>query len=263
MCITLATNQITYGTTQLTDTKYLVIYAQQPLTVHVGDTIVISDVSIKEPTNIAYMQYMIKQNIAATIFAQKQQITVFPGQYTIQRALYELRSTIINHVKNKLSSDAFYLFSSLFLGNKQEVQKAHNTDSDQCAHDFKKWGLSHYLARSGLHLVIFIFLWQAVLGYLPCAYWFKQLALLFITFVYALLSWSSISFMRALATFTLCKLFYMRKQRYNFINILALVSIAFLIYNPLYLFFLDFQLSFLLTFGLAWHSQVSTCNNKI
>lgn len=261
LSLTLKTDQISYDQTTDYVPKYLMLYVQKPLTVQVGDRITLENVIIKNPQNPDYVRYMIKNNIAATLFVSPLAVTITPGNTSYTNSLFALREEIIDHAKTKLSPDTFYLFSSLFLGNKHEIQKKTLTP-DHLAHDFKKWGLSHYLARSGLHLVIFIFLWQTLLGHLPCAYWLKQIILLLITLLYALLSWNSISFMRALATFVLGKVYYISKRRSHVINSLSLISCAFLLYNPFYLFFLDFQLSFLLTFGLAWHNQMSQWRNK-
>ena len=35
---------------------------------------------------------------------------------------------------------------------------------------FKQWGIMHYLARSGLHLVLFLSLFSIILNYLPLSF---------------------------------------------------------------------------------------------
>src|SRR3990167_3930800 len=123
---------------------------------------------------------------------------------------------------------------------------------------FQQWGLSHVLARSGLHLVIFVFIWRWLLNFLPLSFYRKNLLLLFISLVYALCSWPSVSFIRAwyaLIFYFFCALFLRRPS--HTLHIISLVYCIILFLNPLQLFFLDFQLSFLLTYALTWMGELS------
>jgi hypothetical protein len=55
-----------------------------------------------------------------------------------------------------MNTNTFALFSSLFLGNRTAIKQ----DLEEQKPLFKVWGISHFLARSGLHLLIFIMLLQ-------------------------------------------------------------------------------------------------------
>ena len=119
------------------------------------------------------------------------------------------------------------------------------------AHSFRQWGISHYLARSGLHLTIFTFIWLMLFRLFPFSFFFKQLFMLLLCSIYLVFSWSSISFLRAFYSFFLYTICNICKIPIHFLHILTLVTLYVAICNPIQIFFLDFQLSFALTFALA------------
>ena len=98
--------------------------------------------------------------------------------------------------------------------------------------------------------------WFAFMCYLPLSYNGKQGIIIFISILYALLSWSSISFMRSLSLFLLYQLCRIVKESYNVLYLTVLLCGITLVVNPLQLFFLDFQLSYALTAALALLYQV-------
>lgn len=227
------------------------LYANACSNIRVGDTILFSNVRIKKQKNSSstFKYYLIKQNIITTIFLPKnfEHILLYRPQFSINRSIFNKKMELYNRLKSKMARKTFTFFSSLFLGNKQ-----HNYFQEQLREQFKFWGLSHYLARSGLHLIIFIFLWKLFLCFLPLPYLIKKSALILIALIYFLLSWSSTSFLRAFFSFLLYCLFLLFNQQINGLHLLSLVTFVILILNPTQLFFLDFQLSFSLTFALIW-----------
>ena len=155
------------------------------------------------------------------------------------------RNTTYEKLSKKLSRKTATFFSSIFLGTKAF------SPIDKTKEAFGFWGLAHYLARSGLHIVLLIFAWSLLLNIIPLPFWQKRIILLCVTLFYTALTWSSISFMRALGVFILYEVGRIFKYQMNFLHILSFVCITILISNPLQLFFLDFQLSFALTFALV------------
>ena len=70
-----------------------------------------------------------------------------------------------------------------------------------------------------------------------------------LSILYFILSWPSISFIRAFLIFLFTKYCNLHRHPTHFMHILLLTCCIVLLINPLQLFFLDFQLSFFLTFG--------------
>ena len=154
------------------------------------------------------------------------------------------------------------MFCSLFLG--ESNQNKNFIEKEKLK--FKVWGIVHHLARSGLHLAIFILCWVFLLHFLPLSFMVKHLFLLIISLIYFFLSTPSISFIRAFHLFLLFTLSSLLKVPMTAFHAIILSSLITLLYNPYQLFFLDFQLSFYLTFCLAWlarlNKQKNILNNK-
>ena len=122
---------------------------------------------------------------------------------------------------------------------------------------FKWWGLSHYLARSGLHLVIIASIWFILLSIFKVPYLLKNLISAVFIISYHLLTWPSIPFIRSIIVFILYKLCIFFDLQINSLHLLNLTCFIILLFNPFQLFFLDFQLSFGLTYALIWISSIS------
>lgn len=217
--------------------------------VTVGDTVILENISIKAPKNRDFQWYLIKEGIASSVFSYDAQFKIKEHpSFCATRNLFQLRHNIFMTFKKQLPKEAFALFSSLFLGEKASSKYTLEKIQQKC----KKWGIMHYLARSGLHLVMVFSAYEMMLRFLPLPYILKQLILLMLGIMYYLLSWPSISFIRAFLVFIFYKIAIFIFRPIHFVHILLLTCLVILLTNPFQLFFLDFQLSFLLTFALGW-----------
>lgn len=227
--------------------------------IHVGDTIKLSHIFFKYPQkNSSYADYLIKEGICVSFFINDQPMLLERPQFSFARWLFEKKTQLMTLLRKKMSHRCYTLFSSLFLGNKSCNKKQFATLKEQ----FKYWGLSHYLARSGLHLLIFLLMLTILLRRIPISYHVKSLLLLSCSILYCILSWSSISFIRALLTYLIYALYTFFKLQVNGLHILSLVTLYILLTNPIQLFFLDFQLSFALTFALAFIYHIKQFSKK-
>ncbi len=229
-------------------TNHLIrIYTATPPNLEVADQVKIENIAIKKPNNDNFWNYLIKEGILTTIFTQKLEFTVvYRPTYSVRRWFFTYKNNLLSRFQDQLSPATFHLFSSLFLGVKNK--KALETVNKQ----FKYWGILHYLARSGLHLAVVITIYEASLRFIPLPFMAQQLLLLLLGILYYLLSWSSISFIRAFIMFLYYKLSILAQIPTHFLHILLATCYIILLTNPTQLFFLDFQLSFCLTFALGW-----------
>lgn len=231
----------------------LCIYTKYKPHIQVQDLVLLKNLRIKKTAKESFNNYLIKEGIGATVFLPKvEPIILNHPPYSFSRWLFYTKEEILRNCKEKLSKQTFSLFSSIFLGNRSTGKKEMAEPKDAC----KTWGISHYLARSGLHLVIIIFMWHMLLSCLPISFLAKQILIICCCIMYFLLSWSSISFIRALLTFVFYKICIILKVQAHFFYLLTLVCFLVLLSNPMQLFFLDFQLSFGLTFALLWFNSV-------
>jgi len=255
-CITVLTENIqTYSTIQTVHnvSKTIQIYTSKKPNIQVQDVIKIKNLTLKKASKDSYNNYLIKEDIAATLFLPTFDFDVIKHPtYSFARTLYYFKENLLSRCKKKLSPQTFAFFSSVFLGNRQWGKKHMEKPKEYC----KTWGISHYLARSGLHMVIFIFAWHLLLNLLPISLRFKEIFLIFLSILYYMLSWSSISFIRAFFSFILYKSCSLLKLPSQLLHLLTIVTFLVLLFNPMQLFFLDFQLSFGLTFALAWFNHI-------
>ncbi len=239
--------------------KLVVFYGKCNKNVAVGDTVTISHIRCKKPSSENFQHYQIKEQVVATIFDDNliYHIDHHPS-WSLRHWIWQQKTRLLQSLQTKLSPDGFNFFSSLFLGNRACIKGELEETNDL----FKTWGISHFLARSGLHLVLFIFLCQALFCIIPFPLIVKQLIISLLSIIYFFLTWTSAPFTRSFALFILNKMCFFNKTPFHLLHYLTLVCFAFLLYCPLYLFFLDFQLSFALTGALAWFNQVTHEHKK-
>lgn len=229
--------------------------------VEVDDRITLENITCKQPPPSSYRNHLMREQTIATAFITK----LTPSKIerpalSFRRWIHNLKVTATQRATSALNPAAKSLYASLFLGNKTYVQTCYESIKEQ----FKRWGLSHYLARSGLHLVLIVALWVWLFRLVPIPFLYKELCIAILVLIYAILSWSSISFIRALSTFFLCKICSgLWHHYYHNLHLLTVTAFYLLIQNPLHLFYLDFQLSFGITFALAWLHLLKTYQTKI
>lgn len=230
------------------------IATKNPIAIQVDDTIGCEKLFFRKISSTDYKNYLIKENLGAHLYTKETIKTLRRPTLSINRWFRNKRNQIIEQLKNKLSPKTFTLLASIFFGKKQ-ISLTH---MDVIKDHFKVWGILHYLARSGLHLLLFVILWSFIMSLMPLPFTIKQITLLTLTLGYMALSWSSISFIRAITLFIFYKICLFFDLQINALYLLALTCILVLLYNPHQLFFLDFQLSFILTFALAWLSSLKS-----
>lgn len=237
----------------------ILCYSRVPIRALVGDSVTASNITIKKPRSVClagnptYDDYLLKEQLLGSVFLTPEQHCNVTGRPLISpsRWWWQLRKTVYFSLKKVLPSRTFAYFGLIFLGNKQHE---HTT---QMRTMFGYWGLSHYLARSGLHIVLFIMIWMFLLRLLPIHIFFKKILLISICALYDLLSWSSIPFARAYYVFLFAQTGQLMGKQTSFLHLLTLVCCGILLFNPMQLFFLDFQLTFGLTFTLVLFSYLA------
>lgn len=247
-CHTIAVHMIQNSKQQTKSSYSIQLYTQKKLTAEVGDTIELKDMCLKHPKDDEFYRYLMKEGIAATGFKQEQHVTLLSrNSISPTRWIFNAKQTLFRTFKAAVNKQTFAFFSAIFLGEKTALKQDKSLESP-----FKQWGIVHYLARSGLHLVIIISLCSFLMQWIPVGFVYKQFLLASLVTLYALLSWTSISFMRALLIFFMYTLCLLSRRPHHLMQLLLLCCFVFLLINPLYVLFLDFQLSFGLTFALAW-----------
>jgi competence protein ComEC len=236
----------------------------KPTKFQVGDHLTIKNIIIKPPymqtlsKNPSFGDYLIKEGFLGSIFLsyKKQPLLVSRPAWSINRWFWNLRNTTYQSIMRQLSPQSACYFSLIFLGKKDPEF------TDDLRRTFNYWGLSHYLARSGIHIILFILIWQFFLGLLPIHLTYKRILLILICGTYGILSWASTPFIRAYYSFLIIESGKIKNFQPNYFHLLTLMCIVMLLFNPKQLFSLDFQLTFGLTFALVWLAQHQYAQQK-
>ncbi|HEX4068804.1 MAG TPA: ComEC/Rec2 family competence protein [Candidatus Babeliales bacterium] len=252
--LTIAIDTIAIDQQIQTNSKIMLLYTKNN-NISVGDNVAFYNICCKKPSSESFQQYQIKEQVVATIFDNAPQYTIdHHPTWSLRYWIWSQKKRLLDTLANKLSPHTFRFFSSLFLGNRACVKASLEETNEQ----FKIWGISHFLARSGLHLALFILIWHTIFCCIPIPLIIKQLMITLLSCIYFILTWTSAPFTRSFALFIINKICLFTKTSFHLLHYVTLVCLCFLLYSPLYLFFLDFQLSFALTFALAWFNQLST-----
>lgn len=166
----------------------------------------------------------------------------------IFRIAQQIRKDLISILEKKgIKDEELAIASALILGYKNEInphlQKAYSSA-----------GAMHILAVSGLHVGVIFLVFSYLLKFLDKVKYgslIKGVILVLILWGYALLTGLSPSVMRAATMFSFIICAKMMKRNSNIINTLAASAFTLLIYNPLLIMEVGFQLSYLAVIGIV------------
>lgn len=196
----------------------------------------------KNPFQFDYKSYMESLGVyyqLKTTYPQILKIT--KGTPTLIGRAQELRAYVISKLKESpIAEKELAIIQALILGDKRDIDK-------ELYAQYAAAGAVHILAVSGLHVGVIFLILQTLL--LPLKR-FKNGALIqsiltvFLLWGYAFFTGLSPSVSRAVTMFSFLALAGIFHRKTSTINTLALSFLVLLIYNPLLLFHVGFQLSY-------------------
>lgn len=203
------------------------------------------------PHQFNYRSYLAGQGIA-------HQLRLSHPQFALREhsagTLYGLAANIRAHIIGKLKQESFGtdelgIIQALLLGQRNEITEATNSD-------YKNAGAFHILALSGLHIGILLGLlhfFLTPLELLPKGRAIKLLCIVLLLWGFAFMAGMSASILRAVTMFSfVAYALYLNRPTSHF-NILALsLFFILLVFDPLLLFQVGFQLSYAAVFAIVW-----------
>jgi len=231
--------------------KYIVMYSKTSIPFQVGDEIQLHNISMATPKDSSFKIFGMKNTQIGSVFFNPNNNTsklINRPDFSLSRMIWSYRTHCYNSLLKKLSPQTKMLFSTLFFGNKNNNKNRYFYLKQR----YKYWGISHYLARSGLHMTTCIVLWTIILNMFSLPMIIKNILLLFLSLIYLLLTWPSISFIRAALFALIFKLGIIFRRSPMGLHVLTIITLGTILHNPILVCCLDFQLSFGLTFGLIW-----------
>ncbi len=202
------------------------------------------------PYQFDYKKYLRKQAIHYQIRTTQNAIIIGDNPSS---TLLGLASRAREHIISKLKSEPFgpeeiSVIQALLLGQRDDI-------SESTYNDYKNAGAVHILAVSGLHVGILLLLLQFLLSPLDRFAKGKTLKLVIVVlllWVYAFIAGLSPSIVRAVTMFSfLAYAMYLNRPTNSF-NIIALSILFILLIQPLFLFQVGFQMSYVAVLAIVW-----------
>ncbi|RZK82340.1 MAG: ComEC family competence protein [Pedobacter sp.] len=213
------------------------------------------------PATFDYKTWLANKEIYHQCFLKSSQIKVLDsgkGNWLIDY-LIKLRLKQVDYFKKVFKNDVDYAFcSTLILGYRTELD-------DEVVDIYSKTGTIHALSVSGMHvglIYLFLNLALAFLNKNVTLEWVKTLTIILFIWFYALLTGFAPSILRSAVMITAFIIGKQVNRKTNGCNILAFTALVLLLYNPLYIWDIGFQLSFLSVLGLVYlHPMISNWIN--
>jgi competence protein ComEC len=201
------------------------------------------------PAEFNYKRYLANQNIyyESFLFTKKYLLLNSNAGNPVIACSLRLRQHFVEKFKqNMQDTDAIAVASTLILGYKADL-------SNEVLQAYSKTGTIHVLSVSGAHVAIVYILLTFVLGFLE-RYQYGNLlkAVIIIAFIwyYSLLTGFSPAVCRAAVMISMIIIGKSYIRYINTLNILAISAFGLLLYDPLFILDVGFELSYLAVCGL-------------
>ncbi len=210
--------------------------------------------SIPKPLNpyqFDYADHLSKQYVF-------HQITVKPNQLidnnTTEGSVFWVADNIRKAINLELKKYAFdqkqlSIINALLLGQRQDI-------SQETFDEYKNAGAIHILAVSGLHvgilLMILNFVFMPLDRYLQKGRTIKLIITIALLWCFAIIAGLSPSVLRAVTMFSFIAVGMQIRSKTSIYNSLFISAFILLCFNPLLLFSIGFQLSYLAVFAIVW-----------
>ena len=220
-----------------------------------GDEVLVKGHPVKRPTvplnpnEFDYRKYLERKGVAWTVFLPENSYAIIPASERNERPNWAmLVSQKADSVfKSQLKTPSSYgLLKAMVLGRRDDL-------GADLLHSYVTAGAVHVLAVSGLHVGVFFFLISWILQKLKKRKWGRWLYLgliIMLLSAYAIITGLSSSVVRAslmCVTFALSQTF---TRQHHGINTLAISAFIILLFDPLALFSVGFQLSYAAVLGI-------------
>lgn len=184
------------------------------------------------------LQYILNINIK-----DMSKVNVKSKHMNISSSSYAVKTYLEDYLDATLDFENSDILKSIIFGNQGYLSK----DKLEM---FSKTGTAHIMAVSGLHVGLIVLIVNSFLGMLKIG---KNTRLYLTTFVlvfYGYIVYFPVSIVRAGAMYFLYVIAYFFHRRYDSINGLFFIAFVLLVYNPMTIFSISFQLSFAASLGI-------------
>ncbi|APY10214.1 competence protein [Seonamhaeicola sp. S2-3] len=201
------------------------------------------------PNQFDYKNYLEKKYIYHQLFIKNQSLLkVSSKTHTIFGIANNLREFINTKLKPyNFKPNELAIINALFLGQRQDISKAVYSS-------YTNAGAIHILAVSGLHVGIILLILNFVfkpIERIKNGYFIKTVIIVSILWSFAVIAGLSASVTRAVTMFSIVAIAMNLKRPTNVYNTLAISMLIILLFKPLFIFDVGFQLSYLAVFAIV------------
>ena len=226
---------------------------------HTGDLVFLKNKfqdikSSLNPHQFNYKHYLKKQGINQQVYITHQEILLLDeSKVSLLRFIDAFRIKIQKSLRRyHFTDDELAVMNALLLGQRQEISK-------QLSDNYSKAGAIHILAVSGLHVGVILLILSFILKPLERVNNGKLIKLVLVIlslWFFAILAGLSASVIRAVTMFSAIALGQFFNKRNAVEHSLIFSMFIILLWKPLFLFDVGFQLSYTAVFGIIWIQPV-------
>ena len=202
------------------------------------------------PHQFDYRHYLKKEYVYHQIHTEHPNFLVKESDHPSIKGLAAIIRRVINErlEMHRFSKDQLGIINAILLGQKQDLSK-------NLYQQYASAGVIHILAVSGLHVGIILFILQFLfrpLDLVRKGRFLKTGLIVMLLWGFAVVAGLSPSVVRAVTMFSIVAIGMNMKRRTNIYNTLAISMFILLLFKPLFIFDVGFQLSYLAVFTIVW-----------
>jgi len=239
---------------QTTGQAFIYTYKDgKPVSLHKGDTILVPNKwqPIKNPGNpfeFDYAHYCARNNLYYQQFVAENQLSLYtagkPNDLSIIEQAHNWSMQQLDHYIQDSATKG--LIQAMLLGDEVNLD-------EHLLQAYSETGIVHIIAISGANVTIFFFVISFLLWWLKDKkhLWIKYAVALPLVWFYVLMAGAPPSAIRAAAMFTILAVGYTLQKNGNSLNTLFATAVILLLAQPMWLFSVGFQLSFVAVLSLV------------
>lgn len=204
----------------------------------------------KNPFQFDYNNYLKKRNIYHQFYLDHSTIIqLYKSEVSLYSYADDFREKVsVNLEKSGFDKDALSIINALLLGQRQDI-------SSEIYNNYVNAGVIHILAVSGLHVgIIFLilsWLFKPLHRLKYSKHLLKPILIITILWGFAFVAGLSPSVTRAVTMFSIITCAQFLKRPTNIYNTLTISAFVMLLFNPIYLFDIGFQMSYLAVLAIV------------
>lgn len=201
------------------------------------------------PNQFNYKAYLEKQYIYHQLYTQQEHIFKLTSNHKTIFGYADMLRRNINKqlITYDFKPEELAIINALILGQRQDMDREMYTN-------YANAGAIHILAVSGLHVGIILMILNIVLKpleQLKRGYIIKVISILMLLWSFAIVAGLSASVTRAVTMFSIVAIAMHVKRPTNIYNTLCISIFILLLFKPIFLFDIGFQMSYLAVFAIV------------